>query len=180
MKIVEFVELMKNNDVTISVLDVISVKKYVGSINKMQIAKDVIDATIEYDGGFIKFYSYKQHLLFTLAVIEAHTDLRFADNWVDKVREYDILCENDLLDMIIDTFRKDYEASLIVLDMMRNDILTDNSIEASAAKLVTSVSENLDVFVGALSDKLEDLDVEKIIPNNLDLNKLQGLLNNVK
>ena len=174
----EFIEAMKNGEVAIS--DLISVKKYISSTEKVCLAKKVIDLSVDYDRGFVKFDSYKKHLAFVFTVIEVHTDLRFADSWDEKVCEYDLLCENDLLDVIIGTFEKDYHASREVLDMMCTDMLAENSLEASIAKLAQSASENLDVFVGALTDKLEDLDIEKIIPKDLDLDKLQGLLNNFK
>jgi hypothetical protein len=178
MKITEFVETIKED--TISMMDLIATKKYIPSSEKIRIAKEVMDFSIEYDRGFVKFDSYKKHLVFTFGIIEAHTDLRFADGWTNKMQEYDILCENELLDEIIDTFRKDYETSLEVLNMMCDDLIADNSIEASVAKLTQSISENLDVFVGTLTDKLENLDIEKIIPKDLDLNKLTKLLNKIK
>lgn len=178
MKINEFVKATKEN--TSSVAELIIIKKYIPSADKIRIAKEVIDVSVEYDHGFIKLDSYKKHLAFTFAIIESHTDLRFADSWVDKMQEYDTLCENDLLDDVICTFKADYDASLDVLNMMCGDLLADNSIEASVAKVAQSIAENLDVFVGSLSDKLEDFDIEKIIPKDLDLNKLTGLLNKIK
>jgi hypothetical protein len=176
----DFIKMIREDENATNISDLIAVKRYISSTEKIRVAKEVIDLSVEYDRGFIKFDSYKKHLAFIFGVIEAHTDLRFADNWDDKMQEYDALYENELLDAIIDTFRRDYEASLMVLDMMCDDMLADNSIEASVAKLAQGVSENLDVFVGALSDKIEDLDIEKIIPKDLDLNKLQGLLNKFK
>ena len=178
MTIKEFInEAMAENTIK---SDLIAAKKYISSEEKIRLAKDVLDFSAEYDRGFIKFDSFAKRLAFIFGVIEAHTDLRFADNWTEKMHEYDMLCENDLLDVVIDTFRKDYEISLEVLDMMCTDMLADNSIEASVAKLSQSVSENLDVLIGTLADKLEDFDIKKIIPKDLDLNKLQGLLNKLK
>ena len=167
-------------DTSANISDLITVKKYISANEKIRIAKSVLDFSISYDRGFVKFDSYAKHLAFVFEVIEAHTSLRFADDWTERMYEYDLLCESDMLDAIIDTFRKDYEESLLVLDMMYSDMLTDNSIEASVSKLATSIAENLDVFVGAIADKLESFDVEKIIPKDLDLDKLKGLLNNFK
>lgn len=178
MKINEFIEKIQED--TIPMADLIAVKKYVSSAKKILIAKEAMDASVEYDRGFMKFDSYKKNLVFTFAMIEAHTDLRFSVDWTDKMQEYDMLCENDLFDAIVCTFKKDYDASLEILDRMCNDLLVDNSIEASVAKLAQSVSENLDLFVGTLSDKLENFDIEKIIPKNLDLDKLKRLLNKIK
>jgi hypothetical protein len=178
MKIYDFCEELSKGEAVAS--ELIAVKKYISSAEKIRLAKRVLDSSVEYDQGLIKFDSYKKHMTFIFAVIEAHTDLRFADDWSERMEEYDVLCENELFDAIIDTFRRDYQDSLEVLDMMYNDMLADNSIEASIAKLATSVSENLDVLVGTLADKLENLDIEKIIPKDLDLDKLMGLLNNLK
>lgn len=175
MTIKEFIE--KVNEGTACIVELIVAKKYISAAEKMHIAEAVIDFSAEYDRGFVKFDSCKKHLSFIFNIIESHTDLKFADDWSEKMQEYDMLCENNLLDVIIDTFRKDYEASLEMLHMKCKDMLAGNSIEASVAKLSQSVSENLDVLAGALSDKLEKLDIEKIIPKNLDLNKLQRLLN---
>ena len=178
MTIKEFIKTIQETEIPVA--ELIATKRYIPSAEKIRIAKEVIDFSVEYDRGFVKFDSYAKHLSFTFSVIEAHTDLCFADDWADKMQEYDALCENDLLDTIIDTFRKDYETSLEILDMMCGDLLADNSIEASVAKLTQSISENLDVFVGTLSDKLEKVDIEKIIPKNLDLNKLQEFLRKFK
>ena len=92
MTIKEFIEKTKEN--TISIADLISVKKCIPSAEKIRIAKEVMDISVEYDRGFIKFDSFKKHLAFTFAIIEAHTDLHFSDSWTDKMQEYDALCEN--------------------------------------------------------------------------------------
>lgn len=178
MTILELIKTIRETRIPVS--ELIATKKYIASAEKIRIAKEVIDFSVEYDSGFIKFDSYAKHLSFIFEIIESHTDLCFADDWSERMQEYDTLCENDLLDAIIDTFRKDYEASLEVLSMMCKDMLADNSIEASVAKVAQSISDNLDVFVGTLLDKLEEFDIEKIIPKDLDLNKLIGLLNKSK
>ena len=178
MKIREFVEKMKENNVDVSTL--ISTKKYVPFVNKISMAKEIMDFCVDYERGFIKPDSIKKYLAFNFVVIEMHTNLRFAEDWADKVQEYDLLCENELIDAIIDTFQRDYYASRDVLNMVCADMISENSLEASVSKLTQSAIENLDVFVGALADKLENFDVEKIIPKDLDLDKLKGLLNNFK
>ena len=178
MKIREFIEKMKENGADIS--RTISAKMYIPVSDKMLMTKGILDECIDYERGFIKFDSIKKHLMFTFSVIEAHTELRFSNNFDEKVNEYDLLCENDLLDMIINTFKRDYDESRCILDMMCLDMLSESSIEASVAKVAQSVVENLDVFIGTLADKIEDLDVEKIIPKDLDLDKLQELLNRFK
>ena len=178
MTIKEFIKTIKETEIPVA--ELIDTKRYILSAEKIRLAKAVLDFSVEYNRGFVKFDSYAKHLSFIFNVVEAHTGLKFADDWAERMQEYDILCENDLLNAIIDTFRKDYEASLEVLEMMSNDMLADNSIEASVAKVTQSISENLDVLVGALSDKFEGLDVEKIIPKDLDLNKLKRFLGKFK
>lgn len=180
MKIKEFIDAVQNINIETDVANLISVKKYITSASKVKLANAVIDLSAEYDRGFVKFNSYKRHLAFIFAAIEAHTNIKFADKWEDKIQEYDALCENGLIDVVISTFKTDYDVSREVLDMMCADMLAENSLEISIAKLAQSASENLDVFVGALADKLGELDIEKIIPEGLDLDKLQGLLNNFK
>ena len=186
MTIKEFCDAYKEKnfistkEITEWIVQTLGIKGYISFDEKINISKKIMDFIVDYDRGLIKFDSVKKYLNFTFVVIEAHTDLCFSDDWKDKVQEYDLLCENDLLDAIICTFEKDYKASREILDMMCADILAENSLEASIAKLAQSVSENLDVFIGTLTDKLEDLDIEKIIPKDLDLNKLQRFLGKFK
>jgi hypothetical protein len=183
MEIREFIEAYKAKKFMNTKDDIekeLEVIKYLPSADKIRLVKKIIDFCVEYDRGFVKFDSYKKRLSFLFEIIEAHTNLRFADNWADKMLEYDVSCENDLIDTIIHTFKKDYDASLELLDMMGNNMLMDNSIEASVAKVAQSVSENLDILTGALVDKIEGIDVEKIIPKDLDLDKLVGLLSKFK
>ena len=174
----EFCEEM--HDTKQEIKDFIVIKKYISFEDKIRLAKSVIDFSTDYDRGFVKLDNIKKHLSFTFDVIEAHTDLIFADDWDVKMQQYDVLCQNNLLDAIICEFENDYRASRDVLDMMCADMIAENSIDASIAKLVQSASENLDVFVGALADKLEDIDIEKIIPKDLDLDKLKGFLGKLK
>ena len=183
MEIKEFVEAYKAKKFMNTKDDIkkeLEVIEYLSSADKIRLVKEVIDFSVEYDRGFIKFDSYKKYLSFLFAMVEAHTDLRFSDNWDDKIQEYDELCESELLDAIIDAFRKDYEKSLGMLNMMCGDILADNSIEASVAKVAQSISENLDILTTTLTDKIESVDIEKIIPKDLDLDKLTGLLSKFK
>ena len=178
MTIKEFVEAYKANETNI--LNLISVKRYVSTEDKIRSAKNIMDFSADYERGFVHFNNMKKYFAFIFDVIESHTDLRFADEWKDKMHEYDLLCEHDLLDEVIGVFESDYHASKEVLDMMCDDMTAENSLEASVAKIAQSVSENLDVLAGALADKLGDLNVEKIIPKDLDLDKLKGFLSNFK
>ena len=178
MTIREFIKMTQENQVNIA--ELISVKKYISVAEKIRLAKSVMDFCVKYDGGFIEFDSLKKHLAFTLDVIEAHTDLRFSDDWSEKIQAYDSLCEADLIEAIIDEFKKDYDECQKILNMMRRDILADNSVEASVAKISQSIAENLDVLAGLLADKIGNIDVENIIPNDLDLDKIKGLLDKIK
>lgn len=177
MKVNEFIKEFKN---TTNIEEIIEVKKHISTPEKLRIAKEAMDASVEFDRGYISFDSHKKYLAFVFATIEAHTNLEFTREWYERVAEYDALCENELIGHIIAGFQHSYETCLSVLNMKCDDLLVDNSVEASIAKIAASISENLDVFIGALSDKLSEIDLKKIIPEDLDLNKLQRLLNKFK
>lgn len=163
-----------------NVKDIISIKTYISTPEKLRIADEIIDASVEYDRGYVKFDTHKKYLASIFAFIEAHTDLEFAADWDERVSEYDALCKAGLIGRIITEFQHSYETCLSVLAMKCDDLLVENSIEASVAKVAQSIIENLDVFAGTLSDKLSEIDLKKIIPEELDLNKLQKLLNKIK
>ena len=179
MKITELLELHEQGK-TENLKELISIKTYMPVPEKLRIADVVIDASAEYDRGYIKFDTYKKYLAFVFATIEAHTALEFAMGWDERIAEYDVLCEKGLFKHIIEGFQDSYDDCWFVLNMKCNDLLADNSVEANMAKIAQSVIENLDVFAGTLSDKLAEIDLKKIIPEDLDLNKLQKFLNRLK
>ncbi len=172
-------ELLKFTDIT-NIAEIIKVKKHISTPEKLLVAKEAMDASVEFDRGYISFDSHKKYLAFIFAVIEAHANLEFADTWDERVAEYDVLCEKELLGHIIAEFQHSYETCMSVLQMKCDDLLALNSVEASMAKVATSISENIDVLVGTLSDKLSEINLKKIIPEDLDFNKLQRLLNKFK
>ena len=70
-------------------------KKCISTPEKLLVVKEAMDASVEFDRGYIGFDSYKKYLAFIFAAIEAHTNLEFADTWDDRVAEYDALCFTD-------------------------------------------------------------------------------------
>ena len=178
MTIREFIELYEKEDKYLN--EIISIKRYLSTHDKLRLAESVIEESAEYDRFYVKFDTYKKYLAFVFSVIEAHTDLKFSVSWDEKIAEYDVLCEKQLLNYIISNFKDSYEECWSVLNMKCSDLLADNSVEANIAKIAQSVTENLDVFTGTLSDKLAEIDLKKIIPENMDLNKLQWFLDKFK
>ena len=179
MKIAELLKLHKEDKIE-NLKELISTKTYISTPEKLRVTENIIDASAEYDRGYVKFDTYKKHLVSVFALIEAHTNLEFSVDWDERVSEYDALCEYDLIGRIIAGFQHSYETCLSVLSMKCDDILADNSVEANIAKIAQSLVENLDVFAGTLSDKLAEIDLKKIIPEDMDLNRLQKLLNTLK
>lgn len=179
MKVSELLEVYKQPKIE-NLKDIISIKTYISTPEKLHIAENIINASVAYDRGYVKFDTYKKYLTSVFALIEAHTDLEFSVDWDERVAEYDALCESGLLGKIIAEFQHSYEICWSVLNMKCDDMLVDNSVEANIAKIAQSVVENLDVFAGTLSDKLAEVDLKKIIPEDLDLNKLQKFLNKLK
>ncbi len=174
----EFIEQFENGKTPLA--DLMTIKTYMSVPEKLRIAEIVIDSSAEYDRGYVKFDTYKKYLAFIFAVIEAHTELEFAADWDTRIAEYDALCKKGLFNHIIECFQDSYDDCWLVLNMKCNDLLANNSVEANMAKIAQSVIENLDVIIGTLSDKLAEIDLKKIIPEDLDLNKLQKLLNKFK
>lgn len=164
MKARELVGMYKKNK-SIDLKSVLNVKKYIGVAYKQKIAELVLDASLEEVDGILQMNSFDRYLLFTIAVIEMHTDLEFSDENDEEhssVDDYDALCEIGLLDKIIDTFKEDYNACQIVLDMMTSDRIKNHD------NLQKKIYRFLNNFISQLQGGIESLEDENVLNEFLE------------
>ena len=109
-----------------------------------------------------------------MRVIAAYTNLELSDDIED---DYDVLCEAGVLDMVINTFKKEYDEVNILLQMKCDYVLNSNSLEAQVGKLFDGVLEKLDIITQALANKVEGFDINNLPISGDDLSKLMQLLN---
>ena len=164
MKVNELVELYQKNKM-IDLKKILEIKEYISIAHKQKIAELVLDECITEQNGNLYINSLSRYILFTMAVISIHTNLEFAyeDEGYNILDDFDALNKNHLLDKIIETFKDDYNACQIVLDMMTSDkIKNHETLEKKIINLLSSMPETFDKFqeiFNNIEDKSEVLDL---------------------
>lgn len=177
MRVNEFIEKYNSNP-RIDIGKLLEVKKYISIVYKQHIADLVLDNCTDIVDGEVHINSVDRYILFTMAVISAHTNLEFAyedDSEYSSLYDYDLLCESGLLSKVIDTFKEDYLSCQEILNMMTSDRLQNNmTIENKLYKFFDSIQEILAQGINKLT---ENLDGDLINNMQLDENNLSQLLN---
>lgn len=178
MKVQELVEKYKKND-RINIAKTIEAQTYVGIELKRKLASLVLDNCTTIVDGEIHIDSVERYILFTIAVINMHTNLEFSSNDDDEysvIDDYDMLCESGLLIKVIDTFKDDYASCQEILNMMTADRLQDNmTIEKKLGKCLDEIQGFLGSTIAGLIDKLNIDDLVNDLP--VDSGKLLDLFN---
>lgn len=180
MNVQELVTLLTNNknkmlkgDQLQSMLQKeLGVKKYLSIKDKKQLVEDIVNECILYEDGVYKFDDIEKYICFIMRTIEAYTNIELSDDIED---DYDMLCSAGILDVIIGTFKKEYDEVNILLQMKCEYILSENSIEAQVGKFLDSILSKVDDLVVALSNGVQNLD--KLPVEKEDLIKLLDFVN---
>jgi hypothetical protein len=168
MKVNEFIEVMSQSKNKVLKAEqrqelakkILETKEYLSIKDKKRLVQDIVDECILYEDGVFKFDNIDKYVCFTMRTITAYTNLELSDDIED---DYDTLCEFGLLTAVVSTFTEEYDSVNLLLQMKCDYILSGNTMEAQFGKFLEGVSEKLDVLVEALSNKLGDLDVSKLI-----------------
>ena len=181
MKINELVEKYQKN-ARINIAQTIEAQPYIGIELKRHLASLVLDNCTTIIDGEIHIDSIEKYLLFTLAVISAHTNLEFSsedDTDHSAIDDYDTLCETGLLSKVIETFKDDYAACQEVLNMMTSDRLQNNM---TLEKKLGNLLDNIQELIGdSLRHLVGNLDIDELMSDaSLDQNKIINLFNTLK
>ena len=76
----------------------LEVKSYLGIKAKRKLIEDIVDETVIYENGLLKFNGVEQYVVYTMRCIEAYTNLELSD---DLEEDYDALCSCGLLAKIL-------------------------------------------------------------------------------
>lgn len=182
MKIQELVDFVGNSKNKIlkqeQLQDVLKktleVKSYITIKEKKQLVDNIINTCIIYEDGVYKFDDIEKYVCFIMKTIETYTNLELSD---DIESDYDILCSAGILETIINMFKKEYNDVNVLLSMKCDYILSGNNIEAQLGKFLTNISDKIDIFVNALSNKVGDFDITKLPIGKEDFIKLMDFIN---
>lgn len=149
-------------------------KDYVSFATKRNLVSSIVNECILYENGMFKFNDIDKYVCFTMRVIETYTNLEFTD---DLEVEYDLLCEAKIIDLIINTFKKEYDDVNILLQMQCDYVLSNNSIGSQVGRFLDGILEKVDVLVDTLANKANDFDLNNLPISGEDLNKLMQFIN---
>ena len=175
MTILEFVEKFKNDKVTNSkvapnaVSDYLKreleVKDYVPFAEKRELCERVLNASnTRNDSGLVEVDSVTRYIVFTISIISNYTNLEFSsgeDTEFDSLDEYDMLCQNGLLNPILGVIGEEYAACNNILNMMMEDIISNNNtVEHILGTASNKLLESIDKVTDALADKIDELELD--------------------
>lgn len=141
---------------------ILETKKYLPYLQKKQLVERVVNQCSCVENGYIKINELDKYVIFIINVIQAYTNIEFDVDINTAIQEYDLLCSNDVLGTIIDTFESEYQTILELLKMQTYYILQNNNIEYQIAKLVHLVQENANRLFEDYKDIADRLDVNEI------------------
>ena len=128
------------------------------------------------DSGLIKVDSVSRYIIFTLSIISKYTNLEFSsgEDEIDSLDEYDMLCRANLLNPILDVIGAEYTTCNNMLNMMMEDIMTNNNtIENVVGAVLGKLGDSIDDFITVISNKVESMNLEL---NQIDIDKYKGLM----
>lgn len=172
MKINELVEKYKKNKM-LDLKKELEVEEYISIAAKEQLARAVLDNCTTEVNNEVHINSLERYILFIISVIGMHTNLDFSDEGNDNysaLDDYDALCEIGLIDKIINTFKTDYDACEVVLNMMTTDRLQNNmTIEKKIYDFLDGIR---DILQNAMGDLLSNVKLSPDDEAGLNTNKL--------
>ena len=155
----------------------LEVKDYLPFAEKRELCERVLNAcNTRDDSGLIKVDSVSRYIVFTILIISKYTNLEFStgEDGVDSLDEYDMLCQADLLNPILDVIGAEYATCNNILNMMMADIVANNNaFESVLGNTLSKINNILDDLGDVLIEKVEAMELDL---NQIDLNKYQGLI----
>ena len=182
MKIIELVEfvgnsknkMLKGAQLEELVAKKIETKKYIGIKEKKTLVEAIVNECILFDKGVFKFDDIEKYICFTMRTIEAYTNLELS---VDIEDDYDLLCQSNLLHVVVNTFRNEYDDVSILLQMKCEYYLGNNSIESQIGSFLDGILDKINILADVMSKKVGDFDMSKLPINKDDLGKLLEFIN---
>lgn len=174
MRIEELLANIKNENFDLE--KELEIKKYLPMEVKKTIAQGIIYDCTNSDLGAIKIDSVERYMSYVRYMITTHTNLEYTDD------DYDALCsteyaESNLLNAIMFSFGDDAKECSRILDLMMDDYMQEMSIEFNVSKFLHTLNGIIGNLAENINSKIDGIDMDSIIPNDIDTQKLGTFLN---
>ena len=151
----------------------LEIKSYIPMMDKKLFAMDVIAACTDENDGFVSVDRFKMNIYFNMKVLESYTNLEIESDFNDMIAQYDILCENKLLNNILSLFYEDYQVMYSTLEGLLEELLIQNSIEAQVVRIANKISGIIDMA----NKSLDGLELGGVLP---EISNLTEFINKLK
>lgn len=156
----------------------LEIKDYIPFAEKRELCAKVLNAcNTKTNNGLVKVDSVSRYIIFTISVISKYSNLEFSagkDSDMDSLDEYDMLCQADLLNPILEVIGEEYTTCNNILNMMMADIVANNNtVENVVANVLGNIGMSIGGLVDVLAEKVEDMELDL---NQIDINKYKGLI----
>jgi hypothetical protein len=176
MKVNEFINKMQE----VKSVEELIVCKYIPVSTKKAIALKAISQATIVDGGYTYIDKFVENIYFSMIMFGEYTGVEVAETLDVLVAEYDKACESGVLDEVLDVCLKDVYRATEILEFEENKLLSQNTMEYSVAKLVSGLNDALTNLADSLADKIEDFDINSILPEGTGINSILDMLNKLK
>ena len=165
MKVQEFIEYMttsvnrtmKDEQVLALAKKQLEVKKYLPINEKKELVDKIVAKCVYFENGTFRIDSIDLYMYFTMMTIDAYTNLEIDDVEIC----FDILSESGMMPVIIAAFGQEYQDVQTFLNMKRNEILENNSLEMQLGKFFYNVLDKVEDFVKDFIDTFNNLNINK-------------------
>lgn len=185
MKINEFMNeysKMKSKS-TASLSKLIEAKTYIPVLRKRALAEIVYASSTTIENGVVKVDSLSKYMIFTMLMIGEYTNLEFAVDkngkaTKDAINEYDMLCEQNVLNPIIACFADDYAKSNEILNyVFQDNLAVNNTVEAVVGKMADMILGIVQNLANTMTSKVDGLNFD--LPE-VDMDAVRQLVDAVK
>ena len=172
MKINEFIAKVGKIENTTVIKNALTIKEYLPFSEKKDLAKRIIARSIEEENGFVRIDEIDKYLIFTIAVLQAYTNLEFDTNMNVAAEEYDLLAKGNKLGLIIDMFDSEYKIILDLVNMEANYVTQKNSTAYQMATLFDGLNQTITKIGDALMYKIDNFDITDLGVSKNELGQL--------
>lgn len=156
----------------------LEIKDYLPFAEKRELCARVLETCNTRDNsGLVQVDSVSRYIIFTISILSTYTNLEFSsgeDAEFNSLDEYDMLCQANLLNPILDVIGEEYISCNNLLNMMMADIVANNNtVESVLGNALNKLLNIIDEFADILSEKAKGLNLDL---NQIDINKYKWLI----
>lgn len=176
MNVQELITKLNNNG-EFDFAQELEIKRYLPLEVKKTIAQGIIYESATEEFGVTMFDSVQKHLSYIRYMITTYTNLEYTDD------DYDMICsveynEMSLLNVLMSHIGYDAHECKRILNFMVEDKLRETNAEFVISKFLNEITQSVKNLTDKLSQKTEELDPKKAIPDSVDMDKLGTFLQN--